>query len=182
MSGERTDTRFLIFPAGPTDAAALARVHVESWRETYAGMLSAAWLGRLSLEGHAGRFARTLSKPGPDDVTLMAADPWAAVGYAQGGRSRRGVPGEAEIMTLYLLRAAQGQGLGRRLLTSTARALAAQGARSLVISVLHDNVPARGFYGHLGGQAEPARRERGPDGGVHLEVAYAWPDIASVTG
>ncbi len=182
MSRERLDTRFQIFPAGPNDAADLARVHIESWRETYAGVLSEAWLARLSLTGHAGRFARMLSKPAPDDVTLTVADPWGLVGYAQGGRSRRGIAGEAEVMTLYLLRSAQKQGLGRRLLTDTARVLAAQGAQTLVISVLHDNLAARSFYEHLGGVAEPARRERGPDGGVYLEVAYAWPDISLLTG
>ena len=145
MSHERVDTRFLIFPAGPDDAEDLARVHIESWRETYRGILSEAWLARLSPVAHAGRFARTLSKPAPDDVTLTVADPLGLVGYAQGGRSRRGVAGEVEIMTLYLLRAAQKQGLGRRLLTDTARVLAARGAQALVISVLHDPLAARTF-------------------------------------
>jgi ribosomal protein S18 acetylase RimI-like enzyme len=182
MSGERIDTRFLILPAGPADAEDLARVHIDSWRETYRGLLSDAWLARMSPIGQTKRFAQSLSKPGPDGVTLIAADPWEVVGYAQGGRSRRGFPGEAEIMTLYLLRAAQGQGLGRRLLTNTARALAAQGARTLVISVLHDNLAARSFYEHLGGAPEPARRERGPDGGAYLEVAYVWPRINVLTG
>ncbi len=182
MSRDRLDTRFLIFPAGPNDAADLARVHIESWRETYAGILSEAWLARLSPVGYAGRFSRMLSKPAPDDVTLTVADRRGLVGYAQGGRSRRGVSGEAEVMTLYLLRTAQKQGLGRRLLTDIARVLAAQGAQALIISVLQDNLAARSFYEHLGGVAEPARRERGPDGGVYLEVAYAWPDINRLTG
>jgi ribosomal protein S18 acetylase RimI-like enzyme len=99
------------------------------------------------------------------------------VGYAQGGPSRRRVEGEAEIATLYLVRAAQGRGLGRELLRQTARALAAHGARSLVISVLRDNFAARAFYEHLGGEPEPARQEPGPGGGMLFEVAYRWPEI-----
>ena len=77
---------------------------------------------------------------------------------------------------------AQGRGLGSRLLTDTARALAAHGATSLVISVLRDNFAARGFYEHLGGEPEPARQEPGPGGGMFYEVAYRWADIRTLSG
>ena len=157
MAQGRVDTQFVVFPAGPTDAEALARVHVQSWRETYKGLLPDAYLARMSEAAHARRFGVALMKPGPDDVTLAAADRWGLVGYAQGGPSRRRMAKEAEVATLYLVRAAQNRGLGGRLLADTARALAARGATSLVISVLRDNFGARGFYEHLGGEAEPAR-------------------------
>ena len=170
-------SQFVVFPAGPADAEALARAHVTSWRQTYRGLLPDAYLARLSEAAHARRFAHLLLKPGRDDVTLAAADRWGIVGYAQGGPSRRRVPDEAEVATLYLVREAQGHGLGGRLLADTARALAAHGAKSLVISVLRDNFAARGFYEHLGGEPEPARQEPGPGGGMFYEVAYRWPDI-----
>jgi ribosomal protein S18 acetylase RimI-like enzyme len=167
----------VILPAGPADAEALAHVHVRSWRETYRGLLPDAYLARMSEADFARRFRRALTYPGHNDVTLAAATPQGLVAYAQGGPSRAGVPGEAEIATLYVLRQAQGLGLGKRLLTGAARALAAQGARSLMISVLRDNLRARGFYEHLGGEAEPARTERGPGGALLQEVSYRWPDI-----
>lgn len=170
-----------MFPAGPADAEALAQAHVTAWRETYQGLLPDAYLARMSIPAHARRFAHQLLRPGSDDVTLAAASAAGIVGYAQGGPSRRRAPGEAEIATLYLVRAAQSHGLGRRLLTDTARALAAHGATSLVISVLRDNVAARAFYEHLGGEAEPPRQEPGPGGGLLYEVAYAWPDIRALS-
>jgi hypothetical protein len=160
MAYGSVDSAFVIFPAGPADAEALARVHVQSWRETYRGLLPDAYLARMSEAAHARRFAHALTRPGPDDVTLAVADRWGLAGYAQGGPSRRGVPGEAEVATLYLVR----------------------GARSLVISVLRDNFAARGFYEHLGGEAEPARMEPGPGGGSYWEVAYRWADITRLTG
>src|SRR5690242_9477168 len=107
----------------------------------------------MSEPGFARRFARELSDPG-QAVTLAAGGRYGLVGYAQGGPSRRGLPGEAEIATLYLLRIAQGHGLGAQLMAETARALAAQGANSLMISVLRDNIRARRFYEHMGGSAE----------------------------
>ncbi|MCR5873985.1 GNAT family N-acetyltransferase [Phenylobacterium sp. J426] len=167
---------FVVFPPGPADAEALAYVHVQSWRETYNGLLPAGYLARMSEVALARRFHRQLGAgPGlAPAITLAAADRFGLVGYAQAGPSRRGVPGEGEISVLYLLSSAQGRGLGRRLLTETARALAAQGATSLMISVLRENFGARGFYEHLGGVAEPARREPGPGGTLLYEVAYRW--------
>ena len=87
--------------------------------------------------------------------------------------------GEAEIHTLYLLRTGQGRGAGKRLLQGAARALQSQGARSLLISVLRENAPARGFYEHLGGVASPATHKPGP-GGQTWVIAYRWADIGEV--
>jgi len=170
---------FVVFPAGPSDAEELARIHVASWRETYRGLLPDAFLARMSEPGFARRFRRSLSSPGAG-VTLAAADRYGLVGYAQGGASRHGVPGEAEIATLYVLRQAQGHGLGARLMADAARTLAANGATSLRVSVLRDNIRARGFYEHLGGEPEAARQEPGPGGRLLYEVAYRWPDIGTL--
>ncbi|MDP3750154.1 MAG: GNAT family N-acetyltransferase [Phenylobacterium sp.] len=166
----------LIFPAGPEDAEDLARIHVASWRETYRGLLPDSYLARLSPGVHTRRFRMSLLRPGEHEATLAAADRQGLVGYVAGGPSRARRLGEAEITTLYLLKTAQGQGTGRRLVSSIARVFAANGATSLLISVLRDNIPARGFYEHLGGQAEAPRREAGP-GGVTYEVSYRWPEI-----
>jgi len=167
---------YVIVPAGPADAEALARVHVASWRESYRGLLPDAFLARMSEPGYVRRFRRELTQPEPHEVVLAAVNPYGVFGYVAGGPSRARVDGEAEIATLYVLRAAQDRGVGRRLLVGAARALAAQGARSLVISVLRDNLPARGFYEKLGGVADAPRQEPGP-GGMVWEVAYRWSDI-----
>lgn len=176
---EERDLQHVIFPAGPGDAEDLARLHIRSWRETYQGLLPDSFLNRMSIPVHTRRFAASLIKPGEREATLVAADREGLVGYAAGGPSRAKRPGEAEITTLYVLRAAQGYGLGRRLLTHIAQVFAANEATSLMLSVLRDNIPARGFYEHLGGQAEAPRREPGP-GGVTYEVSYRWPDIRAL--
>lgn len=166
----------VIFPAGPDDAEALAQVHVASWRETYQGLLPESYLTRMSVPVYARRFRAALMRPSEREITLAAAERAGLVGYAAGGPSRAKRIGEAEITTLYVLRRAQGFGLGRRLVGDLARVFASNGAQSLMITVLRDNIPARGFYEHLGGKAEAPRREPGP-GGVTYEVSYRWPDI-----
>jgi ribosomal protein S18 acetylase RimI-like enzyme len=181
LCGASRALSFVVFPAGPSDAEDLARVHVASWRETYRGLLADAFLARMSEPGFARRFRRALTDPG-GSVTLAAADRYGLVGYAQGGASRRDLAGEAEIATLYVLRQAQGHGLGAQLMVETARALAANGATSLMVLVLRDNIRARGFYEHLGGEPEAARQGPGPGGRLLYEVAYRWRDIRSLTG
>jgi ribosomal protein S18 acetylase RimI-like enzyme len=167
---------YLILPAGPADAEALARVHVTAWRETYRGLLPDAFLARMSEVGSARRFRHELTRPGPHDVLLAAMNRSGLFGYVAGGRSRAGVEAEAEIATLYILRHAQGRGVGRRVLTDAVRALAAQGATSLVITVLAQNERARGFYEKLGGAADEPVERPGPGGRV-LEVEYRWKDL-----
>lgn len=171
---------FQIFPAGPSDAEDLAGVHVKAWRESYRGLLPDAFLNQMSEIAHARRFSRALLRLETNDIILAAGDRRGLVGYAAGGPSRKKVIGEAEISTLYVLKSAQGCGLGEGLLLDTARALAAQGLKTLVISVLRDNLRARGFYEHLGGIADAPRDEPGP-GGVVSEVAYRWADIGALT-
>jgi ribosomal protein S18 acetylase RimI-like enzyme len=162
---------YAISPAGPGDALDLARVHVTAWRETYPGILPKAYLDALSVQRHARLWRRRLM--GSDEVTLAAEGVDGLVGYCSGGVWRGREDGLSEISTLYVLREAQGAGLGRRLLTDTARVLAARGAVSMVIWVLRDNTHARGFYEHLGGKLDAARGET-VAGRVVPSVAYRW--------
>lgn len=167
-----------VVPAGPGDAVDLARVHVEAWRETYPGLLPQAYLERMSMAAHARRWRARLLHSG--EVTLAAETADGLVGYCSGDWSRwGGRAGEAEISTLYVLRRAQRSGLGRRLLTSTARALAARGATSLIIWVLRDNAGARRFYERLGGVCEGERPEA-IAGETISAVAYRWTDIGAL--
>jgi len=71
--------------ARPSDAAALARVQVDSWRETYRGMLPESHLAALSYAGHERLWRRTLAGP---NATFLAVIGGQIVGLASGGRCR----------------------------------------------------------------------------------------------
>ena len=168
---------YVISPAGPADAAALGRVHVRSWRETYPGLLPQAALNRMSPEVHARRFRHELTRTKPGQVTLIAEGVDGAVGYASGAVLKgEGRAADAEVFTLYVVRAAQGVGVGRALLKASARVLRAEGARSLMLFVLSRNEAARGFYERLGGEAFAEVPSQGWGQGL-TETAYRWRDI-----
>jgi ribosomal protein S18 acetylase RimI-like enzyme len=173
---------YAISPAGPADAGELARVHVKSWRETYPGLLPQAYLNRMSPAQHAHRFRRELMRARPGQVTLIAEGIDGAVGYASGALSRGGRRGaDCEVFTLYVVRAAQGVGVGRALLQASARVLRAEGAKSLMLSVLSRNAPARAFYERLGGQAYAETPANAWGEGIS-ETAYRWTDIDLLAG
>jgi ribosomal protein S18 acetylase RimI-like enzyme len=171
-----------IVPAGPGDADDLARLHVRSWRETYSGLLPQAYLSRMRPQDHARRFARQLLVPRKGEAVLIAEASEGPVGYASGavlrGDERRA---DAELFTLYVLRAAQGVGVGKALLGASARVLQAEGARSMMLFVLSPNQTARRFYEHLGGEAFAEVPSRGW-GRSLTETAYRWSDIGVLAG
>ena len=173
---------YAISPAGPADALELGRVHVRSWRETYPGILPQAALNRMNAAAHARRFSLELTRAQKGHVTLIAESATGAVGYASGALlegQNRGA--DAEVFTLYVLRQAQGAGVGRALLRSCARVLRAEGAKSLMLFVLSRNEPARGFYERLGGEAFAEVASKGWGEGL-TETAYRWSDIGALAG
>jgi ribosomal protein S18 acetylase RimI-like enzyme len=164
------------------DAEAIARVHVASWRTTYRGLLPDRMLAEMEVAEHAERWARTLQDPYRRSVVLVAEEAGLVVGFASCGRERDGEqPYDGELYAIYLLRETQGRGHGRALVEASAAALELRGISSMVVWVLRDNVPARGFYERLGGVY---LRERPLDlvtGASVPEVSYLWPSTAGLT-
>lgn len=169
---------FALRPALPADAPAIAKVHVDSWRTTYAGIVAPEVLARLSYEQREQVWANMLAAPTNNSCTYVAQTPaGAVVGFVNAGPEREGDPTyTGEIYALYLLHQYQRQGLGRQLGQAAAKALHQHGHNTLLIWVLAAN-PARHFYAALGGQ--PVREKNIEIGGQTLvEVAYGWADIS----
>lgn len=168
----------LIVPARPEDAAAIAAVHVDSWRETYEGIMPDWVLGSLSVADRTDLWRRVLSGGG---WVLLARDggpKGAVVGFVNGGplRDAGARPHDGEVGGLYLRRSHQGCGGGRALMAAAVRRLAVQGMTRLFVWVLADNRVARGFYERLGGVAD--RSQHDVIGGTRLrEVRYRWDHL-----
>jgi GNAT superfamily N-acetyltransferase len=170
LAPQRNDA-LVIRRARPVDAAEIARVQVQSWRETYAGIIPQPYLDQLSVPAHERQWRKTL---GSGSWAFVAEWERKLVGFASGGlsRVRRDITGE--LYVLYVLRLFQGRTIGRALFDACHYELARGGHHGLLVWVLREN-PACGFYEHLGGQ--PAGENQIHIGGTRLrEVAYVWPD------
>ncbi len=162
------------------DAPGIARVHIDSWRTTYKGLVPDDYLANMSYERNAQNRARILSDPGTKARTYVAQDATGRiVGFINGGPERENDPiYKSELYAIYLLEECQGRGLGRRLTQALAEGLLRDGMHAMLVWVLVDN-PARHFYEALGGKE--LRTKPIEIGGVTLEeVAYGWRDISEL--
>jgi len=166
-------------PVSTEDIPALTRVHVDAWRETYTGIVPQSFLDSLTYENREARWQRILAEPRPDDINFVAEVDGQVVGFSSGGRERQ-YDGEftGELYALYLLKSAQGRGLGRRLFEAVVEHLVSKSYSNMLIWVLRDN-PTVKFYQHLGG-VEVREKEVEIGGKKLLEYAYGWPDLGAV--
>jgi len=177
--------------ATPAEAAAIAKVHVQAWHETYRGLVPAELLAMLSVERNT-RMWRDIIGLGAEATTVLVAEHaderadehaderlGAIVGFGAAGSARDAALGTAgEVTAIYLLDEVKRRGIGRALFAGLLRALAARGHRSAGLWVLASNMQARRFYETLGGRPG-ATREFEHTGAVLHEVAYVWDDLAA---
>ncbi len=164
--------------ARPEDAARIARIGVETWRDAYAGLVPDDYLLNLNEARQAVQWEAAPRRARGSQAVLVAEilGPQApkVIGFGSCGRSRTG-PMRGEVYTLYVSTDWQNQGFGRSLMSALFEILAGHGVNDAVIWVLSGN-PARFFYESMGGTRLAERKER--FAGTHLEeTAYGWPDL-----
>jgi ribosomal protein S18 acetylase RimI-like enzyme len=158
----------MIRAATRDDIPALARVHVQSWLETYGGLLPQEILDAITLDSRVLQWERTFDQPHGIFVALEADQ---IVGFASCGAAQDFLQADGELFTLYLLNSHQHRGLGRALWGAVLDFGQAQKWESMVVWVLESNILAQGFYKHQGCKLVDSRIEIVR--GVKLpEVAY----------
>jgi ribosomal protein S18 acetylase RimI-like enzyme len=167
----------IVRPAREEDIPSIARVHVESWRTTYRGIVADSFLAGLSYQKHEERHRKYMAQPGA--VYFVAEFPRGCiVGFLSGGPERSGdlrFPGE--LYAIYVLDQHRRHGIGSALVRQWATSLRQATLNSALVWVLADNKPAVDFYGRLGGK--PLREQMIEIGGASLrELAYGWEDLS----
>lgn len=167
----------VIRPATVEDTPAMARVHVDAWRTTYAGIVPDDHLADLSYERcQAGWIEHIQNQSSKEHILVAEHQPGQMVAIASGGPLREAMAGfDGELYVLYVLKCFQGMGYGKQLVAQVALTLISTGYRTMLLWVLKDN-PACQFYARLGGQ--PFTEKIVEIGGKQLtDVAYAWRDL-----
>lgn len=176
-----------------TDAADIARVHVDSWRSAYPGLVPDRVLVSMSRQRHQAQWTRDLDHPRVRHVALVAAMDGAQAGTGDAGDAdvvgfgscgpvrNASLKHKGEVYTLYVHPDHQDLGIGRALLHGLFDCLLARGMDSAMVWVLADN-PSRFFYESMGGR-RVAVRDECLWGTVLGEAAYGWSDLrAALTG
>jgi len=178
MSNLTVDIRL----ARQDDAADVAQVYIDSWHDTYPGVLPDALLRAMSPKGQTARWLASIE--GQDsgrcnEKVLVADSGEGIVGMASIGRARdRALGLDGEVFTLYVDPAFFGLGVGRALLKGAFTALRQDGMHSCVIWA-HARNHARFFYEAMGGRLI-AERQANLMGEACPEVAFGWKTLALV--
>jgi GNAT superfamily N-acetyltransferase len=168
----------MIRAAKPEDAEAISRVHVDSWRSTYRGIVPDDFLAKLNYEQRAKVRREQLEKNDPAKCTFVAEDDGKIVGFAMGGPRRDGDPSyDGELYAIYLFQQHQGRGHGRALLKAVAAWLRENKYKSMLVWVLEEN-PSKDFYKAHG--AVELNSKTIEIGKPLLETSYGWPDISKI--
>src|SRR5712671_71878 len=163
--------------ARPEDARSIAKLHVETWRATYAGMLSAPYLVGLSAPRQELGWRNVILRE-PRDVRVAVGQGDAILGFGSCGPNRGDRRFAGEVFTLYVAPDWQNQGIGRRLLIALFRRLVGAGRSSAIVWVLRDN-PSRFFYERLGGR-QVTYKTLAVAGSAVEAVGYGWSDLPGV--
>ncbi len=163
------------------DARGIAEVYVESWRETYAGVLPNRVLLGLSanrlMRSWHHRVGAVLASSSKSGTILVAEhDTAGIVGFGDGGPSRDWqMSYRAEVYALYVAPNFIDRGVGRTLIRKLFDQLISINMNSAIIWALADN-PNRHFYTAIGGQLAAERMSRywGED---LREMGYGWSDL-----
>jgi ribosomal protein S18 acetylase RimI-like enzyme len=167
--------------ATAADAPGIARVHVDTWRSTYQGIVPQAFLDSLDLEARTKQWEEWLVREGVR--VFVAEDAGAVCGFISGGTLHDKVhvaalKYDSEIYTLYVLAAAQGRGAGRELMSALAHRLVQDGLMRPVVWALEEN-PWCAFYERLGGKRVAQKMIE--IGGTQLsDIAYGWEEIGAL--
>jgi len=156
------------------DAKGIAKVHIDSWRSTYKGIVSDDFLEKLNMESKMEHWREIIGKPVDEYQVFVAKGEKKIMGFIDGGKNREDTDGyDAELYAFYLLEEAQKKGIGREMLRKLAEELRSGGFSSLIVWVLKDN-PSRIFYEKMGGVYVGTKllQELSVE-----EIAYGWKDI-----
>ncbi|AJW79255.1 GNAT family N-acetyltransferase [Clavibacter michiganensis] len=151
-------------PAVPDDADGIPEVHIRTWQETYAHLLSAAYLEGLDVAARAEQWRGSLSDSAGAPV-FVALDGDRIVGFALAGPARdEDPPRPFQLYAINVVASAHGTGAGQALFD------AAVGDSPAYLWAADDNPRAEAFY---------RRNGFARDGGVSRQM-YQGAEMVTV--
>ena len=160
-----------------SDAIGIARLHAESWRSAYRGVLSDAYLDREAVADRCAVWEERFRNPAAHQYVALAEIDGVMAGFicAYGAE-------DAEwgclLENLHVSHAHQRTGLGTRLMAHAASWCAnAHPDSGMYLWVLEPNFPAQRFYQRLGAVKVGQDVWSPPDGGAVTKFRYAWRSL-----
>lgn len=163
--------------ASVEDAAAIARVTVDTWKTAYRGIVDDNYLNNLSYEEREKGWRQF---PFNNSFVYVAEDDaHNIIGFAAAGPERESTPMyQGELYAIYIYQEHQSKGVGSVLFRSILKNLEQSGINSLLLWVLSDS-PYQRFYEKHGGLPVQSKLLE-IDGFTNQITAYGWSDIRAM--
>jgi ribosomal protein S18 acetylase RimI-like enzyme len=169
----------IIRPALVSDTQAIAQLHIASWRSTYRGMLSDAYLDDALEHERLEFWRQRLLHPQAERMILVAYEQDQLLGFVCATHSVDTQWG-ALLDNLHVHPASKGLGIGKQLLRELCHWLEHHAQTKLHLWVLAENHAAQKFYLSLGAQQVEQSFWDCPDGNQVPEFRFAWTDIQAL--
>lgn len=154
------------------DAEAVARIHVDAWRTSYAGIVPDSILAALSYDSRRRDWEKRVQVR--ETSVLVAERDGEVIAVGACGPNRSPLDGYAgEIYELYVDPQAQGEGAGTQLFAALCERLREGGMERQALWVYADHHQGCAFYEKLGGE-RIGERETEMAGRTIAEVAYGF--------
>ncbi|MGG1249087.1 GNAT family N-acetyltransferase [Bacillus spizizenii] len=157
------------------DIKDIAKVHVDSWRTTYRGVVPAEYLNSLNYMEFEDKWKSRSLK----GVFVAQDEKDKIFGFASFGPIRSDQEGyDGELYAIYLLEEHQRQGAGKALFAKGVEFLLHQGFSSMFVWVIEKN-PSITFYQAF--SPERIAEDSFEIAGERLkEVGFGWPDLSAL--
>ena len=167
----------IIRKANISDAPGIAKVHVDSWRTTYKGIIPQSFLEGLSYEQRTKLWDNNISDK--TSTIFVAENEGEIIGFVTGGtRKTNEEAGASDLTSIYLLEEWQGKSVGKKLLNQIMSAFLEQGYQKIYVDVLAAN-KTKQFYQYYG--AEYVKTVQLNIAGKTLdEEIYVWNNVEKV--
>jgi len=169
-------------PAARSDADAIALLHTRSWRESYRGSFTDAFLDRELPEERLLVWRERLASPPASQLVRLALDGAELVGFVCVYGAHDPLWGSF-IDNLHVVAPAKRSGIGSSLMQQAGAWLAARHPDlGVYLLVLEVNAPARRFYERLGGRNAETFTTETHGGAVVRSCRYVWPRAEGLAG
>jgi len=145
----------LVRPAGSSDAREIARIHIQTWRTAYAGILPDGFLAGMDLDARIAMWLQIIEGRIAPTQTFVAVDEDGTAGFVSVGAYRpdegtAAEPGVGEIYAIYVDPDRWANGVGHALMETATGHLMVHGFREIRLWVYEANPRARTFYERCG--------------------------------
>jgi ribosomal protein S18 acetylase RimI-like enzyme len=161
--------------AGTRDAEAVARLHARSWRESYRGSFTDAFLDSDLVGERLTVWRERLERPPADQLVQLAVDGDDLLGFvcAFGGHDPEW---GSFIDNLHVAAEAKRRGIASGLMRRAGAWLAdAYPGQGIYLWVLEVNAPARRFYERIGACNSGVSTTETHGGALVQSCRYTWP-------